>query len=87
MNNSFPLFSCSVKFGKGSLVLFTNCGEDEDLGDKRFCISCEEEQPDGKVYNIQACVGDNTVSGGNIYYTEATLQLWADNHEGECNRD
>lgn len=70
-----------------SLVLFTNCGEDEDLGDKRICISCEEEQADGKVLFVQACVGDNTVSGGNTYYTEATLQLWADSHEGECIRD
>ena len=70
-----------------SLVLFMNCGEAELPGDKRICITCEEEQADGKVLNIQACVGDNTVSGGNTYYTEATLQLWADSHEGECNRD
>ena len=69
-----------------SLVLFTNCG-DEDLGDKRICTTCEEEQADGKVLFVQACVGDVTVSGGNTYYTEATLQLWADSHEGECNRD
>ena len=69
------------------LLVFTNCGEDEYLGDKRICISCEEEQADGKVLFVQACVGDNTVSGGNTYYTEATLQLWADSHEGECNRD
>jgi hypothetical protein len=72
--------------------LFTNCGDDMDCGDKKICITCECSPPDscqtdGKVLFVQACVGDNMDSGGNTYYTEATLQLWADSHEGECNRD
>ena len=72
-----------------SLVLFTNCGEDED--DKK-CVTCANRECQGR-----GCVGDEIDWCGmtddeldlispdrNTYYTEAHLQRWVDNESSEC---
>ena len=65
-----------------SLVLFTNCGEDED---EKKCVTCTNRSIGAGVEEIPfGCIGDENEYGDindpdrNTYYTEADLQYWVD---------
>ena len=71
-----------------SLILFTNCGEDEN--DKK-CVTCTNRSIGAGVEEIpRGCVGDENEFGGiynpdgNTYYTESDLQIWVDSEITEC---